>query len=322
MAEPTFAADLQLYGPQAVQREAPTLPLARRYCRRLAKRHYENFTVASWTLPKALRQHFYNIYAYCRWADDLADESGDPRQALTLLNWWESHLRACYQGRTLHPVFVALAETIKQFSIPPDPFLDLLVAFRQDQRVTRYDTFDQLFAYCRYSANPVGRLVLYLANCCDFQRGPLADSISTGLQLANFWQGVAEDWQRGRIYLPLAHMRRFGGDETAIVRGEATPAFRRALAAACDEAEGWLHRGYPLVGLVPASIRLDVALFVQGGLAILRAIRRQDYDVFTSRPRLTRGQKLALMATTWWKVRTGKYASVPAPPAAQTEDGV
>lgn len=315
MADSSFAADLQLYGPRAPQREAPTLKQARRYCRRLARRHYENFTVVSWTLPKALRQHFYNLYAYCRWADDLADETGDPRQALSLLNWWESHLRACYQGRTLHPVFVALAETVKEFGVPPEPLVDLLVAFRQDQQVTRYDTFDQLFAYCRYSANPVGRLVLYLARCCDAQRAVLADCVCTGLQLANFWQDVAADWQRGRIYLPLAHMRRFGGDETAIIRGEATPAFRRALAAACDEAEGWLNRGQPLVGLVPAAVRLDVALFIQGGLAILRAIRRQNYDVFASRPRLSRWQKLGLVLSTWWKVRVGRIQTPQTPPA-------
>jgi squalene synthase HpnC len=222
------------------------------------------------------------------------------------LNWWESHLRACFQGRTLHPVFIALAETIRQFHIPQDPFVDLLVAFRQDQQVTRYDTFDQLFGYCRYSANPVGRLVLYVGGCHDPQRAELADSICTGLQLANFWQDVAVDWQRGRIYLPLAHLRRFGGDESAIVRGEATDPFRRALAAAVDEAEGWLNRGRPLVALVPPELQLDVALFIRGGLAILQAIRRQSYDVFTSRPSLSRWQKLGLVLGTWWKLRRGE----------------
>ncbi len=303
----TFAEHLKRYGPHAQQREPPTAAQARRYCRRLAKRHYENFTVVSRALPGAMRQHFYNIYAYCRWADDLADETGGPQQALALLNWWESHLRACYQGRTLHPVFVALSETISRYKIPVDPFVDLLVAFRQDQQVTRYDTFDQLFGYCRYSANPVGRLVLYLGECFDPQRAALADSISTGLQLANFWQGVAEDWQRGRIYLPLAHMRRFGGDETAIIRGEATPAFRRALSAACDEAEGWLQRGVPLVQRVPGWLKLDVALFIEGGRAILRATRRRDFDVLAARPRLSRWQKTALAVSTWWRVRFGKY---------------
>lgn len=308
MTSDSFAADLQLYGPQSRQAEPLALSKSRRYCRRLTRRHYENFTVVSWALPRRLRQHFCNIYAYCRWADDLADETGDPRKSLALLNWWESHLRACYQGRMLHPVFIALAETIERFQIPVDPFIDLLVAFRQDQQVTRYDTFDQLFGYCRYSANPVGRLVLYLAECHDPESARLSDLISTGLQLANFWQDVARDWQRGRIYIPLAHLRRFGGDESPIVRGEVTEPFRRALSAAVDEAEGWLRRGQPLVRRMPPEFQLDVALFVRGGLAILRAIRRQRFDVLASRPTLSRWQKLALMLGTWWKLRTGRLS--------------
>lgn len=317
MARYVFANDLKLYGPQVALEQPPTLAQARRYCRRLARSHYENFPVVSWGLPRSLRQHFYNIYAYCRWADNLADEAGDPRLALVWLSWWESHLRACYQHQAIHPVFVALRETIQEFQIPPDPFVDLLVAFRQDQQVTRYDTLDQLLAYCRYSANPVGRLVLYVSRCHDAQRGVLSDAICTGLQLANFWQDVAVDWKKGRIYLPLAHLRRFGGDETPIIRGVATPAFRHALAAACDEAEGWLHRGQPLIGLVPASLRLDVALFIQGGLGILRAIRQIDYDVLSRRPTLSRWQKLGMILRTWWNIRIRRsFPSEPAPAAS------
>lgn len=316
MGRDWFAEDLKRYGPQAPLTEPIGLQKARRYCRRLARRHYENFPIASWFLPRRFRQHFYNIYAYCRWADQLADLAPDPQQALVWLSWWESHLRACFQKRAIHPVFIALQETIQQCHLPPDPFVDLLVAFRQDQRVTRYDTFDQLFAYCRYSANPVGRLVLYVAGCYDLQRAILSDAICTGLQLANFWQDVAEDWKKGRIYIPLAHLRRFGGDETPIIRGEATPAFKRALAAACDEAEGWLLRGQPLIGLVPSFLRLDVALFIEGGMAILRAIRQQDYDVLSHRPTLSRWQKLGLVLRTWWKVRILRSWTPPASPSA------
>ncbi len=204
MPASSFAAELNQYGPEAPVRRI-SLARGRRYCRRLARRHYENFTVASLLLPRYLRQHFYNIYAYCRWADDLADEAGDPRRAMDLLGWWEKQLHGCYRGQWSHPVFVALGDTIRKFNIPPDPFVNLLVAFRQDQQVTRYETFDHLLNYCRYSANPVGRLILHLGECGTAEREVLADSICTGLQLANFWQDVARDWDRGRIYLPLSH---------------------------------------------------------------------------------------------------------------------
>src|ERR1039458_9405152 len=140
---------------------APTLDEARAWCKRLAESHYENFHVASWFLPKDLRPHFHSIYAYCRVSDDLGDEAGDPAQALALLDLWGRELDACYEGRARHPVFVALAETIRERFIPKEPFADLLVAFRQDQIVTRYETIEDVLAYCRYSANPVGRLVLY-----------------------------------------------------------------------------------------------------------------------------------------------------------------
>ena len=232
-----FADELARYGPEAPQSKRPSRGRGRRYCRRLAKRHYENFTVANWLLPRGLRQHFCNVYAYCRWADDLADETGDPRRSLDLLDWWEGQLHKCYAGQSHHPVFVALADTIRKFEIPSEPFVDLLVAFRQDQRVTRYENFDQLLEYCRYSANPVGRLVLYLGQCHTPERVRLADSICTGLQLANFWQDVARDWDRGRIYLPQADCRRFGYDESDFARRQCNGAFRRLLAAQVDQAE-------------------------------------------------------------------------------------
>ena len=302
---PTFADDLKLYGPQAQVVKLPSPRKSRRYCRRLARRHYENFTVASHLLPWRLRQHFYNIYAYCRWADDLADEPGDPRRSAALLDWWEKHLRACYQGQTRHPVFIALAATIRKFDIPQDPFVDLLVAFRQDQHVRRYEDVSQLLDYCRYSANPVGRLILYLGRCCTPERARLADDVCTGLQLANFCQDVAEDWDRGRIYLPLADCRRFAYDEAMFARRECNEPFRRLLAAQVDQAEGYLRRGLPLATLVPPELQLDVALFVQGGLAILNAIRRQDFDVWSARPKISRTEKFALLARCWWQLQRG-----------------
>jgi squalene synthase HpnC len=299
----TFDEQLKLYGPRARNPKPLDVSRSRRYCRKLARTHYENFTVVSWLLPKKLRQHFYNVYAYCRWADDLADETGDPSPSLELLDWWEEQLGHCFQGRQTHPVFVALSETIQEFGIPQGPFADLLVAFRQDQRMTRYETMEELLNYCRFSANPVGRLVLYLGRCHDEERGRLADSICTGLQLANFWQDVARDWNQGRIYLPAEHCRQHGYTESMFERNEANAAFRSLLAAEVAEADQWLRRGLPLVGMVPRHLQLDVALFIHGGLAIMDAIRRQEYDVWSRRPTLSKRRKLRLMLRCWWQLR-------------------
>src|SRR3984885_7542356 len=203
----------------------PTLAEAQQYCRELAESHYENFHVASWLLPKRLRPHFQSIYAYCRISDDLGDEVGSQAQALALLDIWGGQLDACYRGEARHPVFVALRETIRICDIPKEPFADLLTAFRQDQTVTRYASMEDVLAYCRYSANPVGRLVLYACGYRDEERFALSDFTCSALQLANFWQDVREDYQRGRIYLPAADMQRFGVDEATIAAAVITPQF-------------------------------------------------------------------------------------------------
>ena len=291
-----FPNDFQRYGPQAAPTAPPTLRQSRRYCRRLARRHYENFTVASRLLPRRLRQHVANVYAYCRWADDLADEIGRPAQREPWPCWTggkRNSATAIAAGPPI-PCSSPCGETIRQFDIPADPFIDLLVAFRQDQQVTRYETIEQVLEYCRWSANPVGRLVLYLGRCHTPERVRLADSICTGLQLANFCQDVARDWDRGRIYLPQAACRRFGYDEAAFARREPSDAFRQLLAAQVDQAEGWLRAGLPLAAKMPAGLRLPVALFAAGGLATLEAIRRQNYDVWTKRPTVSKFEKLQL----------------------------
>src|SRR6267154_4492321 len=200
----------------AIPATAPSLQDAQAYCERLARTHYENFSVATWFLPKRLRQHFFNVYSYCRISDDLGDETGDRDASLQLLNEWETELNACYEGSPRHPVFVALAGTVQQFQIPKQTFADLLTAFRQDQKVTRYQTFDDLLGYCRNSANPVGHLVLYLCGYNDAERQKLSDFTCTALQLANFWQDVTIDYWKGRIYLPLEDLKRFEVSENDI----------------------------------------------------------------------------------------------------------
>ncbi|HEY2827562.1 MAG TPA: squalene synthase HpnC [Pirellulales bacterium] len=300
MAQPSLFNELAIHGPGSAERPQVSLSEAQAYCRRLARRHYENFTVASSLLPAELRQHFCNIYSYCRWSDDLADETGGGKQSLELLDWWQSELDECYRsGAAGHPVFVALAETIREFEIPIEPFRDLLVAFRQDQTCTRYETFEQLLGYCRNSANPVGRLVLYLGRCHDAERGQLADAVCTGLQLANFWQDVARDYQKGRIYLPQDSCRAAGYNEASFSRGEFNPQFRKLMAGEVDRAETYFDAGEPLVALVPRELRIDVKLFIDGGRAVLQAIREIDYNVWRRRPVVSKWKKLKLMAGAW-----------------------
>ncbi len=275
---------------------APTLAEAREYCRRLARSHYENFSVASWFLPERLRQHFFNVYAYCRISDDLGDEVGDADVSLQLLDQWEAELNACYHGNPRHPVFVALAETVREFEIPKREFADLLTAFRQDQRVGRYETFTNLLGYCRYSANPVGHLVLYLCGYRDAERQAFSDYTCTALQLANFWQDVSADFQKGRIYLPLEDLRRFGVSEEAIRDGENSAAFCEMMRFEVERTRQWFAQGLPLVKKVDRKLAIDIELFSRGGQEILNAIERQKYAVLGRRPAISKTRKLALVA--------------------------
>src|SRR5580693_9371655 len=277
----------------AIPQSAPSLGEAQEYCRRLASTHYENFSVATWFLPKHLRQDFLNVYAYCRISDDLGDEVGDPAAALALLDEWQVELDACYQGNPRHPVFVALAETVKKFEIPKHEFSDLLIAFRQDQIVTRFETFDDVLAYCRYSANPVGHLVLYLCGYRDAERQRLSDFTCTALQLANFWQDVSADFAKGRIYLPLDDMRRFGVSEGDLAAQRNTSAFCDLMRFEVERAREWFDRGWPLAGKVDRGLALDIELFSRGGQEILRAIEHQGYGVLGHRPAISKSRKLA-----------------------------
>ena len=287
----------------------PTLTEARAYCQRLATTHYENFHVASWFLPVRLRPHFYSIYAYCRIADDLGDEVGNREQSLALLDLWGRELDACYRGEARHPVFVALAETIRTCDIPQKPFADLLVAFRQDQNVARYQTMDDVLGYCKFSADPVGRLVLYACGYRDPERFLLSDYTCTALQLANFWQDVRSDYVRGRIYLPLQDMKRYGVDETLIAQGKPTPAFRELMRYQADYARQLFAKGLPLVAMVDRELALDLDLFSRGGLEILDAIERRQYDVLTARPVISKGRKLRLLTRAFSSKLLGRRPS-------------
>src|SRR5215469_7327360 len=273
----------------------PSLKEAQAYCERLARTHYENFSVATWFLPARLRQHFYNVYSYCRISDDLGDEVGNPQESLRMLDQWETELNACYDGSPRHPVFVALAETVRQFAIPRHEFSDLLIAFRQDQTVTRFETFNDVLGYCRYSANPVGHLVLYLCGYSDAERQQLSDYTCTALQLANFWQDVAVDYRKGRIYLPLEDLRRCGVSEDDIACGRANPPFVGLMKFQVQRAREWFERGLPLAKKVNKELAIDIELFSRGGQEILNAIERQRFDVLSSRPVISKPRKLWLV---------------------------
>lgn len=280
----------------AIPERAPSLNEAQQYCARLAHSHYENFSVVTWFLPKHLHQHFYNVYAYCRISDDLGDEVGDPQQSLALLDQWEAELEQCYSGEPRHPVFVALRPTVRELEIPQHEFSDLLRAFRQDQTTPRYPAFADVLGYCQYSANPVGHLVLYVCGYRDAERQKLSDYTCTALQLANFWQDVAVDYGKGRIYLPLEDLAKYGVTEDDIAQRRATPAFLEVMKFEVARAREWFQMGLPLAKMVDKNLALDIELFSRGGLEILNAIERRGYDVLTRRPVISKPRKLWLLA--------------------------
>jgi len=275
-----------------------SLEAAYDFCARLARSHYENFTVASWLMPPAMRKHMYAIYAYSRIADDFADEDHD----LAKLDEWEHELDLAYAGTPRHPVFVALADTVTRFDIPRQPFADLLVAFRSDVDFQGFETIDDLLGYSRYSANPAGRLVLYLFGYRDPERQHLSDLVCSGLQLANFWQDVAIDLRKGRIYLPRRDMARFGVTAEDLQRGVAGEKFIALLRHEVDVARAMLLEGGNLHSLVDRRLSRDVLMFAGGGLAILRAIENVGFDVFNHRPRLGKADYLKL----GWNAFRGK----------------
>jgi len=288
----TVISDLRQWGPD-VAFPPSDLQFSERYTRSLAGSHYENFPVISWAVPRGLRQHFANVYAYCRWADDLGDETGSRERSLELLSWWRGELQRCYQGEADHPVFVALRSTIEQFSIPIDPFDDLISAFEQDQVVTSYETFDQLVDYCRRSANPVGRIVLHLIGSASARNLEWSDSICTGLQLANFWQDVERDQAIGRVYLPRNDRVEFGYSDEDLLAKRFNTEFRELMCFEVERTRQLLYSGKDLVAAVPGRWRIAIDLFMRGGLLILKEIEAIGFDVWETRPKVRKSQLIS-----------------------------
>jgi squalene synthase HpnC len=285
-----------------IARNAPapgcSVETAQQYTRWLATHHYENFRVVSWLLPRHLHQHFYNVYAYCRWADDLGDEIADPRRAMELLDWWELELQKCYEGRPSQAVYVALRETIVAKDIPRQPFADLLRAFRQDQTVKRYQTWESVLDYCVYSANPVGRLVLYLCGYRDERRQRLSDATCTALQLANFWQDVSRDLEKGRVYIPLDAAAHHGVTEEEIVSRRFGRNYVALMKDLIARTRILFNEGLPLARQVEGKLSVDLEMFSRGGMAVLDAIESQGYNTLHHRPSISRVKQATLLMST------------------------
>ncbi len=282
-----------------------SLDEASEYTRTLTKTHYENFTVGSLLLPGDKLQHVSNLYAYCRTVDDLGDEA--PGDRLDLLQQWRDDLERCYsESPPTHPVMVALQQTIQRFRIPREPFLKLIEANRMDQEITRYPSFDDLLHYCDHSANPCGRLFLYVFDYRDEERQRLSDFTCTALQLTNFWQDVNRDWQKGRVYLPLEDLEAYDVSEDQLANRSFDDNFRRLMAFQVERTRRLFRQGARLLDHIEGHARVDVALFTRGGMAVLDAIEKQDYNVLASRPSLSRFQKARLLLFTWAAMKLGR----------------
>jgi squalene synthase HpnC len=283
-----------LKSPEALER-AWNAAESLEYTRWLATHHYENFQVVSFLLPKRLHQDFYNVYCFCRWSDDLGDEIGDTQESLRLLAWWRGELRAMYTGEARHPVFVALRDTTVRHELPMEPFDNLITAFEQDQLVTRYRDFEQLFQYCRYSANPVGRLVLGLCGYRDAARYELSDATCTALQLANFWQDVTVDLKKDRVYLPLDVLERHGYPMEDLFALRFDRRFADAMREAVGVARELFFKGLPLADQVDRRLAIDLDLFSRGGLKVLEKIEKQGYDVLRARPAISKTERIGML---------------------------
>lgn len=273
-----------------------TLEEAFEYCDRLAATHYENFPVGSRFIPKKLRPYVHSIYAFARIADDFADDPGYiDALRFALLENWEGQLLQCIWRKPQHPVFIALKETIERFELPVALFQDLLAAFKTDVTTRRYDRFEDLLTYCRFSAHPVGRLVLLLFGYRAPELHALSDSVCAALQLANFWQDVPLDYQKGRIYLPLKDMEAFGYTDDDLKIQRCNEAFRHLMRHEVARTRELFHRGRPLCDRVGRELRFELHLVWNGGMTILDQIEKVNFDVFVHRPTLRIKDKITMV---------------------------
>lgn len=286
---PTYPID------EVLQKKPWTVADGFRYCERLARNHYENFPVGSVLIPKKLRPYVWAIYAFARRADDIADEDFFEPERIPALEAWQNLLERCTQTRVNHPVFLALAETLRRFQIPKQLCIDLITAFKMDVQIKRYPSFDDLLFYCRHSANPVGRLILHLFGCASEDRMYLSDKICSALQLANFWQDVAVDLDKGRIYLPQNDRAQFEVAETELFEKRFSPRYRELLRFEVERTEAMFRDGAPLIDTVRGRLRLELKCTVLGGMGILRKIRELDYNTLSQRPHFTQRDKAAIL---------------------------
>lgn len=289
-----FLAELARFGPDSSTDWS--LAECEKYCQKWATQSYENFTVVSWLLPRALRQHFYNVYTYCRWSDNLADEIESDTESLRLLEWWEGELDKCSGGQPEHPVMRAVQATIESLTLSDEPFRNLLSAFRQDRMVNRYSTNEELLDYCRRSADPVGRILLAMARSDTAENVELSDRVCTGLQIANFCQDMARDAAMGRIYAPRSLWQKHLVTEEMLLGQQSGPQLKVLLADWVATTHEYFQEGWPLVHRVPKWLATDIELFIRGGTEILNQIAVSNYDVWTQRPTVTKSRKLRLVS--------------------------
>jgi len=285
-----------------------TIEQAEKHCSNIARSHYENFVVSNWFTPPEVKQHIENIYAFCRYGDDLGDDAPfPPEQRLQLLNEWESDLKRAaendWNGEPRHPILTAVQRTASYHSIPVEPFIRLIHAFKMDQTKTRYNNWEELREYCIHSADPVGHLFLYVYGHDDEEMRVLADNTCTALQLANHWQDVSRDLEQDRIYVPLDEMEQFGYTLEMYQNREVNEAWRTLIKHQVDRAQKMFDDGRKLWEKVDPRLAVDLRMFTTGGEAVLRSIRKQNYNTFTKRPRVSKLKQVRLFISTWlaWK---------------------